>query len=322
MELTEGLKNTRKDVFIMSQSEKNVNIVEQWEIKKRIEEDIVNKMFEVRKNKRALRMMGCSSYIELSECPSCKRRYVSKADLCRDRLCPICQWLLSRKRAAEMLKCLDLMNERQEYRYQFLTLTQKNVAPFHLRDELKKMSKAWNRVVSSRAKDRPAGYARVVEITYNEKSKTFHPHQHIIIAWDKSSKPYTRIKWQNRWRKAFNIKYDPICRLRTIKPKKGQISCKKATLEAYKYSVKTSDLLKMPNDVFRVFVDEISGTRSCSYTGIFRKIRQELKMGNDTEIENGEETQIQCNNCGEELSKMVLRWSFVDNKYIEESDQD
>jgi len=300
----------------MSEIQSKVNIISKWSAKKALNKELADKMLLcVGKGKRAKRIRQCSGFLELTKCDDCGKEYVSYAELCRDRICPICQWRLARKRAFEMLQCLDDMNENGEYKYQFLTLTQKNVKVFYLRDELKKMNEAWKRVISSNKKNKPAGCARVMEITYNEKEETFHPHQHIIIAWEKGQAPYKRLEWQERWKSALGIGYTPICRLQAIKPKKEHVKYTKAVLETFKYSLKTNDLLKMPNKTFNLFLDEISGTRVCSYTGIFRKTRQKLKMEAETKIENIDKQETQCSNCGAELSKAVFMWSLANKEY-------
>ena len=303
----------------MSEIQNKVNTVSKWSEKKALNKEIVEKMLSatttVKKFKRAVRISQCSSFFKLAKCDDCGKEYVSYVELCRDRICPICQWKLARKRAFEMLQCLDDMNENGEYKYQFLTLTQKNVTIFQLRRQLKKMSKAWNKVMSSNKKNKPAGCARVTEITYNEKEQTFHPHMHVIIAWEKGQTPYKRLEWQNKWKKALEINYTPICRLQAIKPKKEHVKYTKAVLETFKYSLKANDLLKMPNEIFDSFLDAISRTRVCSYTGIFKKTRQKLKLNEDTEIEENDSEETQCDNCGAKLSEMVFRWSFANKEY-------
>ena len=303
----------------MSEIQNKVNIVSKWSEKKALNKEIVEKMLSatttVKKFKRAVRISQCSSFFKLAKCDDCGKEYVSYVELCRDRICPICQWKLARKRAFEMLQCLDDMNENGEYKYQFLTLTQKNVKVSFLRDEIKKMNEAWKRVISSNKKNKPAGCARVMEITYNEKEETFHPHQHIIIAWEKGQAPYKRLEWQERWKSALGIGYTPICRLQAIKPQKEHVKYTKAVLETFKYSLKANDLLKMPNEIFDSFLDAISRTRVCSYTGIFKKTRQKLKLNEDTQIEENDSEETQCDNCGAKLSEMVFRWSFANKEY-------
>ena len=308
-------KYKKMSISIMPEEKNKVNTIPKWSEKKTLNTKIAEKMINVDQSARGRRVMLCSRVLGVEKCENCGKEHVSSAKLCRDRVCPICQWRLARKRAFEMLQCLDDMNENGEYKYQFLTLTQKNVTIFQLRRQLKKMSKAWNKVMSSNKKNKPAGCARVTEITYNEKEQTFHPHMHVIIAWEKEQTPYKRLEWQERWKKALEINYTPICRLQAIKPKKEHVKYTKAVLETFKYSLKASDLLKMPDGLFDGFLFEISGTRACSYTGIFRKTRQKLSLKEDTKIEENDEEETQCKNCGAELSNSVMVWSFASKEY-------
>ena len=308
-------KYKKMSISIMPEEKNKVNTIPKWSEKKTLNTKIAEKMINVNQSARGRRVMLCSRVLGVEKCENCGKEHVSSAKLCRDRVCPICQWRLARKRAFEMLQCLDDMNENGEYKYQFLTLTQKNVKVSFLRDEIKKMNEAWKRVISSNKKNKPAGCARVMEITYNEKEETFHPHQHIIIAWEKGQAPYKRLEWQERWKSALGIGYTPICRLQAIKPQKEHVKYTKAVLETFKYSLKANDLLKMPNEIFDSFLDAISRTRVCSYTGIFKKTRQKLKLNEDTEIEENDSEETQCDNCGAKLSEMVFRWSFANKEY-------
>lgn len=302
----------------MNEKSENVkrDIIEKWGDKKKLNKQVADKLIEVGERRRGQRIKECSEHLLMQKCPKCGEKHLVRAELCKDRICPICQWRLARKRAGEMLQVLKKMEEK-EYKYQFLTLTQKNVPIYRLGQEIKRINKAWSSLRKSNITGRPLGYARILEITYDEKTKTAHPHQHIIIAWEKGQRTYKRTEWAKRWGKALNIKYEPICRLKYIKSKKKDEKYEKAVLEAYKYSVKSTDLLKMPNELFKLFINEIKGSRACSYTGIFRELRKELKMKKETEIEDINDEEIKCKECGSEMIKYVLEWSYADERYKE-----
>lgn len=303
----------------MAQKIKKVKreILERWTDKKIMNKEMSKKLTQIGEIRRAERMKECSEHLEMTKCPKCGKKHIAKAELCRDRICPICQWRLSRKRAFEMLKVLEQMEKTQEYKYQFLTLTQNNVPVYRLREELKKINNAWYKILKSNFTGKPKGYARIIEITYNAKKREVHPHQHIIIAWENGDKTIKRTEWAKKWQKALNISYEPICRLKYIKSKQKDDKYISSVLETYKYSVKSTDLLQMPNEIFKLFLLEIKGTRACSYTGVFKEWRKKLKMKNETEIENINDEQIKCTECGNELVRYVLEWSYADERYKE-----
>lgn len=275
---------------------------------------------------RAFNILDCSDYIEIGTCPDCGRKSIINASLCRDRLCPICQWRLSSKRALEMAQILQKIRENHpNMQYRFITLTQKNINGDELGEELKRINAAWKKIMDIERKYKIyEGFARIIEITYNPFLKNFHPHMHIIAAverkdfWDENT-------WRERWKKAMKLDYIPICDERGIKGidenqrrKKNIDENKeelvKSALEAFKYSIKSSDIDNMDMENFRYLIYAIKNKRFVSYSGIFKKMRQELNMKSDTEIDN--EIDIKkCRNCDEDLIVEAMRWSFKEKKY-------
>lgn len=105
-----------------------------------------------------------------------------KSIYCKHRWCPVC----SRIRTAQNIhRYYDIISE-WESPY-FVTLTRPNVKDIMLDQEvgllIKQFSKIRNRIKVNRHRNKKDNFAgiRKLEITYNHKNDTYHPHFHIIV---------------------------------------------------------------------------------------------------------------------------------------------
>ena len=276
--------------------------------------------------KRGFRMKDCARFIKISVCPDCHRSIGSSASLCRDRVCPTCAWRLSAQQGAEMLQTLSFINDLTDYDALFLTLTVKNCEGALLADTLALMSAAWNRLLSRR-KNRALikGTARAVEITYNAKTRTFHPHYHVIVLIDKLKQHSPRSTgalntyFNKEWQTAAKLAYIPITDLRTIENQAlaeydtdEAARYKKAILETFKYTIKDDNLAEMPLSEFRQYVEAVQGKRLVAYTGIIKEARAELDFTD--ELQSEEEARF-CPDCSGEMLSAIYQWSFKESTY-------
>jgi plasmid rolling circle replication initiator protein Rep len=272
--------------------------------------------------KRSNRMKECSRFITMSMCPDCGRSVASSATLCRDRICPTCSWRLAAKQSVEMLHTLAYVTDICDYDALFLTLTVQNCEPDQLAPTLEMMSEAWHRMMMRRKnKEMIKGTARSVEVTYNAKTKKFHPHFHIIMLVSKDSGSVGELNFyfNLEWKKACNIIYTPITDLRKIENKTvleydqpEAEKYKKAILETFKYTIKDDSLQNMPFAIFRHFIDGIKDKRLVSYTGIIKEARAEMQFTDEIEDETPEK---RCPDCNSEMLSAVYQWSFSENTY-------
>ena len=286
------------------------------------EEALIERVRAETYRRRGWRMKECSRFINLSVCPDCGRSIASSATLCRDRVCPTCAWRLSAKQSAEMVQTLAFINDIEDYDALFLTLTVRNCDESQLSPTLDMMSKAWNKMLSRRKnRELIKGTARSVEVTYNAKAKTFHPHYHIIMLIEKDSRDIDKLSayFNHEWQTAANITYQPITDLRRIEnstlleyDKKDAEFYKKAILETFKYTIKDDSLADMPLSSFRYYVDGIQGKRLVAYTGIIKEARKQLDY-ND-ELEDETET-LKCPDCNADMLSAIYEWSFSQNTY-------
>ena len=314
-------------MHIITQNVENVNpeksILQKWTEKKQASYKLGKKMCDAGFHERGVRMQFCGHFLGLRECPECGKSEISSANLCRDRLCPTCQWRLSLRRFAEMCTTISYMQDFLDiYRVGFLTLTVRNCTPENLRYTLQTMAKDWNRLLAQRwLKPVLMGTARSVEITYNPITKTFHPHFHIITFTDRAfSEGELRSMFTIGWQKAARLDYLPVTDFKFIQPDEvgsGGLDDERLTgaiLETYKYATKSDELANMPLAIFRQFVAAIQGVRFASFTGIVRQARQALGYKDSDEPEEPI-ARIRCS-CGAEMIDGVLQWSFAQRQYI------
>lgn len=167
------------------------------------------------------------------------------ARFCRVRHCPVCQWRRSMMWRAKFFQALPALQESfPGARWVFLTLTVRNCALVDLRDTLKAMSAAWNRL-RLRSEFAPVlGWVRTTEVTRSADG-TAHPHFHCLLMVKPSyftGRQYVRqARWAEVWRECARLDYAPVVDVRAVKSRDGN-AFEKALCETLKYSVKPADL--------------------------------------------------------------------------------
>lgn len=220
-----------------------------------------------------------------------RKRKLKQANFCRVRLCPMCQWRRSLKMFGQVKKITDkILESDKSIRFIFGTFTIKNCDAQDLEICINILNNRFLYLVSKNRNFAPAkklkqnllGYLKAVEVTYNSKDKTYHPHLHVIFAvrntFFSSSKYYmSKKEWISLWQKALNVDYKPQTDIRVIKTNTG-----KAVAEVAKYPVKTAPILSLPDDeaveVLKTLTFCLHKKRFVSYGGIFKTIKQELKL--------------------------------------------
>lgn len=146
---------------------------------------------------------------------------------CKSKLCPVCNALRSRKFFWQIKDILDKALEiHPTSKFIFITLTQKNVFSFEMEDEMSNIFKGFSKFIRRKKfKDNVLGFVRGIEITYNQKSDTYHPHIHILAmvrpSYFKFKNNYlTQDEISVFWQKSMNLDYKPICHVQKIHAKK------------------------------------------------------------------------------------------------------
>lgn len=302
---------------------------EKWRTHREEAQRVAEKMHIISEG-RAQRMKECGTLLDVVYCNDCDSYSVRSANLCRDRFCPVCNWRLSLQRYVNMNTLFtELYMAYPDIVVSFVTLTVKSCKVDELSTTMDRMSKAWHNLLCRRPLKRIIkGTAKSVEVTYNEKTKEFHPHYHILIAWESPDK---RIAETNSKEFIANwlsccLKNNLVANIKAQNAKSvfGEVidfngeqkpSMARAVAEVFKYAFKSKQLDDMPLTIFRKFAQEFSGKRLVSFTGIIAEYAKVMKI--DTEKVDADETITICNHCGSvNLDKMLYEWSFGESAYI------
>lgn len=189
---------------------------------------------------------------------------------CHLRFCPVCSWKKASKTAGIAYTNLSLISDSN---FLFLTLTVKNCEIVDLKDTLKHMSESFHRLKQvSIWKNTVKGYIRSIECTVADDGK-MHPHFHIILdvnsSYLKHKKSYiTQSKFTDLWRDALKIDYQPIVHITQIKSKtEFDNPLVGAVCETIKYTLKSSDLLKMTPITFSILDLSMRGVKTLNCGG-------------------------------------------------------
>ncbi len=210
--------------------------------------------------KRSDHMQRCCNYLVfgdvVNQVTGEVTRKLQAAEFCRDRLCPMCSW---RKSLVTFSQLSDIMlridSTTDGLVPIFLTLTMRNCVSSDLADCITLLLKSWSRMMNSKQSRKPfriaVGWFRALEITYNKKDGTWHPHIHAILLvepdyFENPDKYISQEDWIAEWRWALGVDYDPSVDVRTVKG--GQA---KAIAEVAKYTVKPGEWLDLDDGTAR-----------------------------------------------------------------------
>lgn len=270
----------------------NLQLVNLFEMARRIDPYIISES-------RLEQVRDCASWLKFAVLSDKKRKLV-KANFCRLRLCPMCSWRKSLKLFSQVSKITDAILRDKKARFIFLTLTVKNVSGEELRAKIQEMNEAFKWIIqksrtsaiSKKFKDYVMGYMKAVEVTYNHKTDTFHPHFHIILELKPSyfdSGYLTQKQWRDMWKEVMHLGYDPQVDVRIIKN-----ATAKAVAEVSKYPVKLKGLLELaPEQAVEPLIKlkrALQDLRMITFGGDFREYKKLLQLD---DVENGDLVHIE-----------------------------
>jgi plasmid rolling circle replication initiator protein Rep len=238
---------------------------------------------------------------------------LKSAFFCRVRNCPVCQWRRSLMWKARLGKALPLIErDYSKVRWLHLTLTIRNCPITDLRDTLKLMNSAWQRL--SQLKKFPAiGFFKSLEVTRGEDGSA-HPHFHILMMVMPNyfgGNYIKQDKWVEMWRKALRVEYDPGAHIQAIKVTDNNDSILEVIKEVAKYTVKGNDLI-VDADWLSEYTKQVHKTRAISLGGVLKLYLSDAEATNE-ELALGEST--------DELNELVApfylaNWDKSDTKYV------
>lgn len=290
---------------------------------------------------RAHRMSNCSTYIEYEIALETGVIRLKRANLCRDRLCPTCNWRLAIRRAAEMQETIKAIATADPSAVGLLlTLTVRNCPSNRLRWTIQHISQSFTRLRKHRLFARKImGYARSIEITYNPTTDTYHPHIHALLIVPKEylNAPIPQAEYASMWQRAAALDYTPIVDIRRTyapptdtadeteqqQPEMQVITApiselEKGTQEAVKYFVKPAALraILASEDLDELAI-ALSGHRLIAYGGCIKDARAALGYTDtptDTPSDETETDIIPAPNT--ELEKLAFTWCMSTSSYI------
>ena len=231
---------------------------------------------------------------------------LKSANLCRDRLCPLCQWRRSLKVAAQARAVVaeadrrKISRDRVGYSWIMLTLTQPSVPGPLLGAELDTMHRAFQRLTrSARWRGAVKGWLRVTEITRNNDPDspyygTYHPHIHSMLCVPKryytSSAYIPQYEWGILWAYYMRLAMPAIVDVRRVTDKgdvlpdgETQGNMGAAVAEVAKYAAKPSSYLIASDlgatvDAVTTLATQLSGRRLYAWGGVCKEAAQALHL--------------------------------------------
>ena len=221
----------------------------------------------------------CNTFMMMIADETLEKKKQHKGNTCKNRFCPVCAWKKSRKDALALSVMMAYLKQEKEKEFIFLTLTAPNVPADELNEEIKHYNHSFKKLMERKeVKNIVKGYARKLEITYNEERDDYHPHFHVLIAVDKNyfNNSWSYIKrdrWLELWQQV--TKNPLITQVDVRKVRNGRDD---KVYEIAKYSAKDSDYL-INQDVFEVFYKALKGKRLIVFSGLFKEAMTKFKNG-------------------------------------------
>lgn len=206
----------------------------------------------------AERMSVCSGYLRFAW----EKDFVTgkfglrlrEAHFCRVRYCPLCQWRRALMWLARFYQALPkLESEYPKARWILLTLTVRNCPIEQLRQTLKSMNQAWQRLKARKEFRSIQGWVRTTEVTYNQQTHYAHPHFHTLLmvkpSYFDGLHYISQTRWIDLWREALRVDYKPSVDIRTVKPRGGNPGdiLHAGVKEVLKYGIKPADMVENPD---------------------------------------------------------------------------
>lgn len=214
-----------------------------------------------------------------------------QAYFCKNKLCPMCNWRRSMKYSYQTSRIVDeAINQEPKARFLFLTLTVRNVSGDDLNKTLTSLTQSFDRLFRRvKVKKNLLGYLRSVEVTYNEKENTYHPHIHVLMMVKpnyfsgRKDNYISQHDWGVMWAQSVKVDYIPVVDIRVVKQSYQGIE--KAIVETAKYPVKPMNLDVTDKQVVDDLYQGLYRKRQLGFGGLFKTIKKELELD---DIENGD----------------------------------
>lgn len=229
----------------------------------------------------------------------------------------MCNWRRSMKYSYQTSRIVDeAIKQEPKARFLFLTLTVRNVSGDDLNKTLTSLTQSFDRLFRrAKVKKNLLGYLRSVEVTHNEKEKTYHPHIHVLMmirpSYFKGGGYISQKEWGEMWSQSLKVNYFPIVDIRVVKQSYHGIE--KAIVETAKYPVKPMDLDVTDKQVVDDLYQGLYRKRQLGFGGLFKAIKKQLALD---DIENGDLIHTSDNNELSKGTKIVAIWNATKQNYF------
>lgn len=278
--------------------------------------------------KRSESVGNCANYITFAVNTSDPTdRRLQNVFFCKDRLCSMCNWRRTLKLGYQNS---IVMNEAQKRGYQFIfiTLTVPNCSGEDLDSTCDKLMAGYRFLYNKNKRFRTIskGSITTLEITYNRKTNTFHPHLHLIVAVNKSyfgSRDYmTHKELTNIWSDYMNLGRTLIVNIKRVQPTEKNKSLAKAIKEISKYAVKGTDFyfggnIEESAPVVAFLSDTLRKRRLVNRTGVLKKIHKEMNL-EDVESDDANLLNVNDSSMRDDVAYAIIRLHWKYGCYIEE----
>lgn len=129
------------------------------------------------------RCRDCGDFCMFLSTKNFDKMKLYKANFCGNRFCPT--W--AKRKSIKDIIALDCMTrwviEEKKRKFIFLTLTVPNVSEDALDDKIREMNHAFQKMVKRTSFEKAVkGYVKKLELTYNKKTDSYHPHFHVLLS--------------------------------------------------------------------------------------------------------------------------------------------
>lgn len=196
---------------------------------------------------------------------------------CKYRMCPACQRADAINDSLRLYTCLNYLRLEKNKRFIFVTLTVPNVPGDELKNTMRDMNKAYDKLMRRKQFLQFDSSVAKMEITYNARANTFHPHLHVILAvddayFDKSNTQYlTQAQLLEHWRGVTGDDSITQVDVRAVKNNSDD-DFEKAVLEISKYTAKDYDYANHGQAVFDYYHTALRGAKTLRVGGDLRMI--------------------------------------------------
>lgn len=227
-------------------------------------------------------MEHCGDYLVMLEDDTGEHRKLDCGFFCKQRLCSGCAW----RSAVKSAQCISAIAQKladEGLVMIFVTLTVPNVEGDRLRATVQHLGRSWLRLTKRNRYAVWRDGVRKVEITYNAKTDTYHPHMHMVLFVRPGyfARNYiSRAQLLEDWREVTGQPEITQVDIRRCK----NLGTTNAILEVAKYSAKASDYTHS-EEVLDTFYAALHHTRMLTYFGRCRDLRDQYECGKLSQYE-------------------------------------